>query len=66
MIGPESVTSTNHFTAQVRDCVFLGDYLRVEVEAKGTKLLIHSDFPLDVGEQVELAWSAEKLLCLPA
>jgi len=66
VIGPESVTSTNHFTAQVRDCVFLGDYFRVEVEAKGTKLLIHSDFPLSVGEQVKLAWPAEKLLCLPA
>lgn len=66
LIGPESINSSNHFTAQVRDCVFLGDYFRVEVQAEESKLLIQSPFPLTPGDQVELAWPAEKLLCLPA
>lgn len=65
LIGADASEAPNHFKGRIKDCVFLGDYFRVEIDVKGTLLTIHSEESMLAGEQVELAWPSDKILCLP-
>ena len=50
----------------VQDCVFMGDYYKLEVEAGGQKLSIYSGDPFPLGVGLGFHFLPEKVLCLPS
>jgi len=56
--------SRNTFAGNVRDCVFMGDYYKLEVEAGGQKLNLHSSNKIPCGNKVNFSFSTEQVLCL--
>ena len=56
--------SRNTFAGNVRDCVFMGDYYKLEVEAGGQKLKLHSPNKIPCGNKVNFSFSTEQVLCL--
>ena len=54
----------NTLHGMVQDCVFMGDYYKLEVEAGGQKLSIHSGDPFSSGVALDFHFPAEQVLCL--
>ncbi|HAE85274.1 MAG TPA: hypothetical protein DCG78_02035, partial [Anaerolineaceae bacterium] len=48
----------------VQDCVFMGDYYKLEVEAGGQKLSLFSGDPFPLGLDLGFHFLPEKVLCL--
>ena len=48
----------------VQDCVFMGDYYKLEVEAGGQKLSMYSGEPFPLGLGLGFHFLPEKVLCL--
>ena len=65
LIGEKATNQTNQLSAVVQDCVFLGEFYRLEVLVGQTLLNVHSQEPAVVGETIALAWSESNLQCLP-
>lgn len=64
LIGEKATNQTNQLSAVVQDCVFLGEFYRLEVLVGQTLLNVHSQEPAVVGETIALAWSESSLQCL--
>jgi len=54
----------NTLHGMVQDCVFMGDYYKLEVEAGGQKLSLFSGEPFPLGEGLGFHFLPEKVLCL--
>ncbi|MDD2522681.1 MAG: ABC transporter ATP-binding protein [Anaerolineaceae bacterium] len=65
LIGEAAVGMHNHLRAVVQDVIFQGEYYRLEALVGNTLLQVHSDHDLEVGQTLDIAWSAKKLQCLP-
>jgi len=50
----------------VQDCVFMGDYYKLKVEAGGQKLSMYSSEPFPLGVGLGFYFLPEKVLCLPS
>ena len=50
----------------VQDCVFMGDYYKLEVEAGGQKLSMYSGEPFPLGVGLGSHFLPEKVICLPS
>ena len=55
---------SNPLQGVVRDCVFMGDYYKLEVEAGGQKLKLHSSNKIPCGNKANFSFSTEQVLCL--
>lgn len=64
LIGEKATNQTNQLSAVVQDCVFLGEFYRLEVLVGQTLLNVHSQEPAVVSETIALAWSESSLQCL--
>ncbi len=56
----------NQFTAQVLDCLFMGETYQSELRVGEYTLNIYTDTPIPVGTDVTVAFPQEKLSCLEA
>ncbi len=54
----------NTLHGMVQDCVFMGDYYKLEVEAGGQKLSMYSGEPFPLGVGLGFHFLPEKVLCL--
>jgi len=54
----------NRLHGVVQDCVFMGDYYKLEVEAGGQKLSLFSGEPFPLGVGLGFHFLPEKVLCL--
>jgi len=63
LISPVS-KGLNTLHGMVQDCVFMGDYYKLEVEAGGQKLSLFSSEPFPLGLDLGFHLLPEKVLCL--
>jgi len=56
----------NTLEGSLQDCVFMGDYYKLEVEAGGQKLSMYSGEPFPLGVGLGFHFLPEKVLCLPS
>jgi len=56
----------NQFTAQVLDCLFMGETYQSELRVGEYTLNIYTDTPIPVGTDVTVAFPQDKLSCLDA
>ena len=56
--------SPNVLHGVVQDCVFMGEYYRLEVEYSGQKLNIHSHSFFSVGREINFYFLQKQVLCL--
>jgi ABC-type Fe3+/spermidine/putrescine transport system ATPase subunit len=54
----------NTLEGSLQDCVFMGDYYKLEVEAGGQKLSMYSGEPFPLGVGLGFHFLPEKVLCL--
>jgi ABC-type Fe3+/spermidine/putrescine transport system ATPase subunit len=55
---------SNVLQGMVQDCVFMGDYYKLEVEAGGQKLSLYSGESFSLGIDLSFSFLPEKVLCL--
>lgn len=65
LIGEKAMNQANQLSGVVQDCVFLGEFYRLEVLVGETLLNVHSQEPAVIGDTIALAWSEPALQCLP-
>lgn len=65
IVEGEALDPSHHLRTVVRDCVFMGEYFRLEVMAGQTLLQVHSPKAFSIGDTIDLAWPEESLQCLP-
>lgn len=63
-VSAQATGANNTITGQVRDCVFLGEHFRLELEAEGLLLQVYSQEIIQPGSTVSAYWPAENVLLL--
>lgn len=64
VINPQDLSLPNQIGAVVLDCVFMGEYYRLDLLAGEVNLQVHSRQPYPVGEVLSIAFPPGKTHCL--